>query len=250
MPDDGTGVRIMEQQPQSEVVPTTTPDYEEPQSRAVDTAATLPAADMTVTFVPPGRTTLAPLAATTLSDVDLVRAITTEHRHCGALVRGSLAHGIRAGILLQEAKDRYGDYGDWLPWLAANVPEISVRSAQGYMRLASKYATVAHLEPDGLRDALCLLARPVEHHRLAPSQLRWPGEPDVVGDDIPIDHRCPFCQFGWSGKPMQPKRDRSERKKNPKCCGRLAIVPEVRYRFGLPKPSSTCAEPVRAGDDA
>lgn len=52
-----------------------------------------------------------------------------EHAHT------AVEHARRAGELLLQAKELVA-HGDWLPWLSANVPDISERTAQGYMRLA------------------------------------------------------------------------------------------------------------------
>lgn len=46
-----------------------------------------------------------------------------------------MASAIRAGEVLLAAKAELG-HGNWLPWLNANIPEISARSAQHFMRLA------------------------------------------------------------------------------------------------------------------
>lgn len=77
-----------------------------------------------------------------------------EHAEC------AVEWATKCGQLLLQAQESV-DHGEWLPWLAANVPGISVRTAQGYMRLARHYLTdpantqrVAHLS---LRAALAEL---------------------------------------------------------------------------------------------
>src|SRR4051794_5014264 len=79
-------------------------------------------------------------------------AIELEHAHTLAAYGNAVAHAIRAGELLLEVKGLVG-HGRWLPWLAENFP-ASVRTAQGYMRLArnpTDAQRVAHL---GIAEAL------------------------------------------------------------------------------------------------
>jgi len=79
----------------------------------------------------------------------LATELAAEHRACEAALQSTLAHAIRAGELLQEAKALVR-HGEWLSWLAAHF-EGSVRTAQAYMRVAThraeleaKYAGTAH----------------------------------------------------------------------------------------------------------
>ena len=75
--------------------------------------------------------------------------------------RSALEHAKKAGELLIEAKGQL-KHGEFLSWLKAEFPEISPRTAQGYMRLAHKWSQlpvadtrpVAHL---GIREALTIL---------------------------------------------------------------------------------------------
>src|SRR6266576_461024 len=94
----------------------------------------------------------------------LAEELDAEHHACEAALKTTLAHAIRAGELLHEAKALVR-HGEWLPWLQAHFAG-SERTAQNYMRvavaypqLASKTATVADL---GYREALQLLAAPRE----------------------------------------------------------------------------------------
>lgn len=89
--------------------------------------------------------------------------INAEHRLAQEHARTAVTHARRAGELLLQAKE-LAAHGQWLPWLAANVPGISERAAQGYMRLArecladpAKAQRVADLS---LRAALQELAEP------------------------------------------------------------------------------------------
>jgi hypothetical protein len=70
--------------------------------------------------------------------------------------RDAVSHAIRAGELLIEAKSLV-KHGEWLPWLDANFPG-SERTAQTWMRLASKSAAVADLPT--VREAVAMLTAP------------------------------------------------------------------------------------------
>jgi hypothetical protein len=64
----------------------------------------------------------------------LADRICVEHKEAMQSPRTSLRHAIRAGEWLIKAKDLL-PRGQWLPWLEANCPGISDRTAQVYMRL-------------------------------------------------------------------------------------------------------------------
>jgi hypothetical protein len=90
-------------------------------------------------------------------NADLAAQINAEHgTTLFGKAREALEHARRAGELLLQAKGSLG-HGEWLPWIEANC-KFSSRTAQGYMRLASRWeslrdksATVSHLElPDAL----------------------------------------------------------------------------------------------------
>ena len=92
----------------------------------------------------------------------LAADINTEHAAAYGKAREALQHARRAGELLIEAKVGLS-HGEWLPWLRAHC-DFSERTAQGYMRLASRWpelesksATAADLP---LRNALKALAEP------------------------------------------------------------------------------------------
>ena len=94
---------------------------------------------------------------------ELAAAINAEHQAAERTARTALDHARAAGDKLLQAKAQF-DHGQWLPWLSANCPDIAVRTAQAYMRLAgnwgtlqAKYATVAYLP---INDALKLLNAP------------------------------------------------------------------------------------------
>jgi hypothetical protein len=93
----------------------------------------------------------------------LAAAINQEHRLCEGALRAGLAHAVRAGELLMQAKALCA-HGAWLPWLAANF-EGSERTAQAYMRVAREAPALADGNPQRVADlsfrgALAALAAP------------------------------------------------------------------------------------------
>lgn len=98
----------------------------------------------------------------------LAADIQREHEAAHGKAREALEHARRAGELLIEAKGQL-EHGAWLPWLSEHCG-VSSRSAQRYMRLASrwgelesKHDTVSHLTLQGALDAL---AEPGEPGRI------------------------------------------------------------------------------------
>ncbi len=71
---------------------------------------------------------------------DLAARIRAEHEATDKALKSSVAHGITAGELLIEAKEKV-PHGQWLPWLKENCA-ISERTAQLYMRLAKNRANI------------------------------------------------------------------------------------------------------------
>src|SRR5262249_23639502 len=60
----------------------------------------------------------------------------TEHRHVLSLRKRQLQHAIACGEWLTKIKAELG-HGNWLPWARKHiVPEMSITSAEVYMRLA------------------------------------------------------------------------------------------------------------------
>jgi hypothetical protein len=64
---------------------------------------------------------------------------------------------IEAGRLLIEEKKKH-PHGEWLPWLKANVPEISQQTSSVWMRLAANYQRASNLPTQ--RAALLAIAPP------------------------------------------------------------------------------------------
>jgi hypothetical protein len=94
----------------------------------------------------------------------LAQRINAECTAALTAARTALEHARRAGELLVEAKAACG-HGQWLRWLEANVP-LSRRTAQGYMRLATRWAQLeAKAQAPALLtidEALKLLGAPPE----------------------------------------------------------------------------------------
>ena len=121
---------------------------------------------------------------------ELAAAINAEHQAAERTARTAVDHARAAGDKLLQAKAQV-DHGQWLPWLSANCPDIAVRTAQAYMRLAgnwgtleTKYATVAYLP---INDALKLLN--------APDSDVDPLESWLSG--LLTDSRFPIGSLGW-----------------------------------------------------
>jgi hypothetical protein len=102
---------------------------------------------------------VANVAMDPVANVDFASAICAEHDAAQASARDAVAHAIRAGELLIDAKASL-KHGEFNAWLAANVT-FSERTARGYMRLAgldeAKRQRVADMS---LRGALRSLSTP------------------------------------------------------------------------------------------
>lgn len=67
----------------------------------------------------------------------LAEEIQAAHEACRRSIKSAVEHAIEAGRCLTEAK-LLVQHGGWEDWLQANVPAISVRTAQRYMRAAEQ----------------------------------------------------------------------------------------------------------------
>jgi hypothetical protein len=136
---------------------------------------------------------LRPLAAIA---TELCREVEQAEQHW----QSAVAHAIRAGQLLVEAKTQV-KHGEWLPWLGANFPG-SVRTAQGYMRLAAHAEDAQRLAHLGVAGALNELSAP----RLASGHLGVAAENIALGDEAmaKAEDSCLAYMFGCE----QPVPDR------------------------------------------
>jgi len=78
---------------------------------------------------------------------NLAAEINHYHAKCEEAVGQAVAYAIEAGRMLEEAKAGL-KHGEWLGWLEANF-EGWVRTAQVYMRLASRRALVEAVKAQG-----------------------------------------------------------------------------------------------------
>lgn len=81
-----------------------------------------------------------------------------EHRACERAMRSTLAHAVRAGELLAEAKSQV-PHGEWGRWLEDNFAG-SARTAQTYMRVARGLTKAQAAADLTLEEAVARLARP------------------------------------------------------------------------------------------
>lgn len=87
---------------------------------------------------------------------ELANGIRQAHRDTRAAAERAAERALAAGTMLVEAKALV-KHGEWAGWLAANVPEISERTAQRYMgfvKAGLKTATVADLGIRGASEAI------------------------------------------------------------------------------------------------
>ena len=137
----------------------------------------------------------------------LAADINAEHERAFGKATEALEHARRAGELLLQAKAAVG-HGEWLPWVEANC-KFSVRTAQGYIRLAqgwetlsAKCATVAHL---GLREALTLLAEHPTDPR--PEVMRQLRDEILASNDFDYIHFKMCALWEIAGPLFQTTKD-------------------------------------------
>ena len=131
------------------------------------------------------RTPAARTAATPTTLLDLAKRINDEHRLCTRYARAGLAHALRAGRLLLEAKRRCV-HGEWRTWLVEHF-DASATTAQVYMRVAKhwkalKGKTQATVDLT-LEAALAALTKP-RKGRMKPKDPEAPEAPEDQADDL------------------------------------------------------------------
>jgi hypothetical protein len=126
---------------------------------------------------------------------ELVEQINAEHAQVTQHLRSGVAHAIRAGELLLDAKRLHGRHGGWEKWLAANVA-FSTRTARAYMQLAKlpaeKRQRVADLP---LRETLSAIRCREERIERAEIQMNRPAP----GPAVLIE-----CERQFPALPLRP----------------------------------------------
>lgn len=137
-------------------------------------SAALPAVDLFGD--PPPALSLATLAA----------AINAEHAAAERTARKAIGHAIAAGEKLLLAK-AHVDHGQWLPWLSANCPALSARTARVYMQLARNWETLETKTADSANlsiDAALKLLNAPDNDPITGDLLFDPAMPGVYHDRI------------------------------------------------------------------
>jgi Protein of unknown function (DUF3102) len=111
---------------------------------------------------------LFPLAVLAPDEHALAMQIVAEHEAVRAAAANALEHAIKCGQFLLKAQEKYGGHGQWLPWLQTNC-ELSIRTAQDYMRLAR--SDLSRLMPDDAQRAAHLSIRSALKRLASPKAL-------------------------------------------------------------------------------
>jgi hypothetical protein len=93
--------------------------------------------------------------------VELAKRINAEHAAAQEHSGKAITHALNVGELLLRSKEQC-KHGQWLPWLRTHV-SFSERTAQGYMRLASRRDIRSAVADMSVRKALECLATPRNH---------------------------------------------------------------------------------------
>lgn len=108
---------------------------------------------------------------------DIAEAVRTEHAAAEADFQSAVGHAIRCGEHLTEAKAQI-PHGSWGEWVGEHFP-ASMRTAQGYMRLADRAEDARRVAHLGVRGTLKQLAEPQGDGDTTPEaepaveQARW-----------------------------------------------------------------------------
>ena len=147
---------------------------------------------------------------------ELVPRIIEAHEACNRCHGEAVAHAIKAGDLLLEAKSKV-EHGFWRTWLKAACPDLKERAAQVYMQLAQLPLEIRSSAADlSMRGALAAIARrhavtdqskTVEHEGEAEevSQRETDEEPNRI--DNPVDDIIKEVLDSPGRSPEQKARD-------------------------------------------
>lgn len=112
--------------------------------------------------------------------------ITLAHQEAQQCARKAIECALLAGDWLIQAKARVA-HGQWLPWLAAHLPEIAERTCQQYMKLADNWPLIQTKSADHadltIGSALRLIPAKLQ---LPPSFVGWY---DPAADEVWSKHR-------------------------------------------------------------
>ncbi len=104
--------------------------------------------------------TIAVLSTDSLNE--LAFKIINWHRSALSLANESLNYALQCGQALLEAKARV-DHGNWLSWREKNIPGVSERQSQVYMRVAKEWDAIKAIASERMltiEGALSLIATP------------------------------------------------------------------------------------------
>jgi hypothetical protein len=138
---------------------------------------------------------LRPPQLSTLSLDKLAEQISEDVAAAEVAYQSAVRYALRAGKALIEAKSRV-ERGKWLDWLDANLPDLSVRTAQLYMRFARNTQRVAHL--GSIREAVAELT---ESSESSESDGESRSRPEVVEVEL-LTEPNPEGRTAWSAKKM------------------------------------------------
>jgi hypothetical protein len=170
--------------------------------------------------------------ATSNSLADLGARINEAHTSAIAHAVKSVEHAVACGQMLLEAKAKV-PHGQWLPWLRKNIT-FGERSAQGYMRIASRLPNPQRVADLPLRHMLGELRTPLRaSHEAIDAELEaWSAQSRAA--EKPVEE--------WTVEDAQA------------CIKRIRAFDELMHRYGIcpwvgcPEPCClVCADAADAG---
>lgn len=138
---------------------------------------------------------------------DIAAAVNTEHVLFENAMRESLAHAVKAGELLTEAKQLVS-HGEWLKWITDNC-QFGERSAQNYMRIYSRFPELAkaqHVADLTYREAVGLLTEPKPESKPITELTEEEAVHEFLGID-PAEYRA----WKAAGHPTKEELEESDR---------------------------------------
>jgi len=91
--------------------------------------------------------------------VELAKAINSKHIACSNSMRKSLTEYRSLGVMLLDAKKRFGKHGDWKKWIEKNL-KFKYTMITMYMRVARNWEKVKSIgDSRSMRSALLLISK-------------------------------------------------------------------------------------------